>query len=311
MDIFSHLLIGLLAASWASGFGPSFYVAVGALMSIVPDFDFLLFPLWKRFPFTWHHGISHTLAFPIVISALAYFALYKMTAISDTRLFLIMLLTGSLHIFCDLLGTGGVPLLYPLSKSYIKLNIDLGINSLLTLFSMSGVALLLVAYSGYVHLLDSESVTILLSSIFVIYYPCRAVIKFYREKRPENKGFIALPTINPLVWKFARRRETSEAIEITLKTGGAMRSYRIPKDRRETIERCEDLVYTYWHPEVQAEMRFFDFPCYNTVCQDGRMKIIWNSAEMGKFIEIEVVCEKGGVCVRKRFRRKYDSQIHP
>ncbi len=202
-------------------------------------------------------------------------------------------------------------MLYPLSKSYIKLNIDLGINSLLTLFSMSGVALLLVAYSGYVHLLDSESVTILLSSIFVIYYPCRAVIKFYREKRPENKGFIALPTINPLVWKFARRRETSEAIEITLKTGGAMRSYRIPKDRRETIERCEDLVYTYWHPEVQAEMRFFDFPCYNTVCQDGRMKIIWNSAEMGKFIEIEVVCEKGGVCVRKRFRRKYDSQIHP
>jgi hypothetical protein len=68
---------------------------VGTLMNIVPDFNFLLFPLWKRFPFTWHHGISHTLAFILVVSALAYFALPKMTTISDTMLFLIMLLTGS------------------------------------------------------------------------------------------------------------------------------------------------------------------------------------------------------------------------
>ncbi len=44
-------------------------------------------------------------------------------------------------------------MLYPVNKSYFKLNIDLGINSLLTLFSLLGTVLLLVAYSGFIDFL--------------------------------------------------------------------------------------------------------------------------------------------------------------
>ena len=47
MDFLSHLMIGFLVSSWASGSFSNEYVAAGILMAALPDFDFLLYPLQK------------------------------------------------------------------------------------------------------------------------------------------------------------------------------------------------------------------------------------------------------------------------
>lgn len=304
MDFFTHLLIGLLAASFAGGFNPDLYLAVGAFMSQLPDFDFIMFPLCRRFPIACHHGITHTLVFLIAASAVLYAAFFALTGVSDPRLLLLMLIVGSLHLFGDFLGTGGVPLLYPLSSKYFKQNIDLGINPPLSFFSLAGIVALLASRLNWAHFPDVSEVTEVLSAIYVIYYASKAAIKICLQRLPENRGFEALPTARPDRWKFARRRDTKDAIEISVKAKERIRTYRIPKGYREIIERCEDLPYTYWHPQVQAEMRFFEYPTYQTICQDGRLEIIWNSAEMGKVMEVLVVCGKDGVCVRTQLRGK-------
>lgn len=304
MDLFTHLLIGLIVSFLADGSNLRLYVALGVFISLLPDMDFLLSPLWKRLPFTGHHGITHTPFFVFAASVIIYEALSIITKMSDIWVLSFMLLTGSLHIFCDFLGTGGVPLLYPFNKRYFKLNIDLGINPLLTVFSFAGMIMIFRAYLNYSYFLDARSVAILLGSIFILYYITRVALKIYQERRPENIGFTALPTVNPFRWKYARRTETKEAIEVSLKTKEGIRTFTIPKDRRKKIERCEDLVYTYWHPLVQGEMHVFEYPCYDIVCQEGRMEIIWYSAEAGESIEVQVTIEKGHLKASKRFQSK-------
>jgi len=273
-------------------------------MSLLPDMDFLLSPLWRRLPFTGHHGITHTPFFIFAASAIIYGALSIFTEMSDIRVLSFILLTGSLHIFGDFLGTGGVPLLYPFNKRYFKLNIDLGINPLLTVFSIAGMIMLFRAYLNYSYFLDARSIAILLGSIFILYYATRVALKNYQQRRPENMGFTALPTINPFKWKYARRMETKEAIEVSLKTKEGIKVFTIPKNRRKKIERCEDLIYTYWHPLVQGEMHFFEYPCYEITCREGRMDIIWNSVEAGESIEVQVTIEKGNLTAIKRFQSK-------
>jgi hypothetical protein len=172
------------------------------------------------------------------------------------------------------------------------------------LFSIAGIITLFRAYLNYLYIPDARSTSILLGLLFVFYYAARVTLKLYQERRPENMGFTALPTKNPFRWKYARRIETKEDIKIFLKTREGVKTFTIPKDRRERIEQCEDLVYTYWHPLVQGEMRFFEYPCYKMICQEGRTEIIWNSAESGKVIEVQVTLEEGHLRVDKRFRSK-------
>jgi membrane-bound metal-dependent hydrolase YbcI (DUF457 family) len=307
MDLFTHLLMGLILPSLVDGQRLNLYLAAGIFMSLLPDLDFVLFPFWKRFPFTGHHGITHTPVFIFAASFFIYAALFAIGDLPDARLFLVLFLAGAVHILGDLLGTGGVPLLYPISQKYFKRNIDLGINPLLTLFSFGGTIVFIASYLADANPLAARRAAILLGSVFVFYYLIRAAIKLYQERRPENRGFVALPTVEPLTWKFASRLETSEAIVVSLKTGGGIKTFTIPKSRKDltTVEHCEDLVYTYWHPLVQGEMRFFEFPCYRIMCRDGMMEIIWNSAEAGKVMQVHVTCEKGKcLTVVKKFQGK-------
>ncbi len=304
MDFFTHLLIGLIAASLADSSNLYLYMALAVFMSQLPDLDFVISPLWKWLPSIGHHGITHTPVFVFAASALIYAAIAVFGEISDINILLVMLLTGFLHIFGDFLGTGGVPLLYPLSRRYFKLSIDLGINPLLMLFSIAGIVMLFSAYLNYPDYPDARSVAIMLGSLYILYYGSRVALKFYQKQRPENMGFTALPTKNPFRWKYARRIETKRDIKILLKTQEGVKTFTIPKERRERIEKCEDLVYTYWHPLVQGEMRFFEYPCYKKICQEGRAEITWNSAESGKVIEVHVTLEKGRLMVDRRFRSK-------
>jgi membrane-bound metal-dependent hydrolase YbcI (DUF457 family) len=304
MDFFTHLLIGLIVSYLAGGSSQPLYLELGVFMSLLPDLDFLLFPLWRRLPFTGHHGITHTPIFIIAASVAIYAALYIFTETPDIGLLLVMLLTGLLHIFGDFLGTGGVALYYPISKKYSRLNIDLGIDPLLIVFSIAGISIFFRSYLNSLIFPSLWSITILLGLFFVLYYLARAFLKLYLEHRPENLGFTALPTANPFRWKYARRMEEKEAIEISLKTEKGVEIFIIPKDREKKIEQCEDLVYTYWHPVVQGEMRFFEYPCYKITCQEGKKEIIWNSAEAGKVLDVQVTLDKGNLKVKRRLQGK-------
>jgi membrane-bound metal-dependent hydrolase YbcI (DUF457 family) len=157
MDFFTHFLIGLIVSYLVGGSNLPLSMELGVFMSLLPDLDFLMFPLWKKHPFAGHHGITHTPIFIIIASAVIYAALYISTGTSDPVLLLVMLLAGLIHILGDFLGTGGVALYYPFSKKYFRLNIDLGIDPLLTISQLQASLYFSVRTWMLLALLDFEA----------------------------------------------------------------------------------------------------------------------------------------------------------
>jgi membrane-bound metal-dependent hydrolase YbcI (DUF457 family) len=285
-----------------SGSIANIYVFFGILLGLIPDFDFLLFPLWKRVPLAGHHGITHMFAFILLFAAFIHILLNLFFGISDLRLLFLMVITGSLHLFGDFIGTGGVAPLYPFKKGFSNLNIDLGNNPCLMAFSFLGTVFLVAVSLGYFYPLNVISASVILGLAYVLYFALRASIKIFNQRKWENSGFIALPTVYPWKWKFARRIDTIEEIEINLKTSDGIKRYKIPKQKQGEIRNCQDLVYSYWHPLVQAQMRFFKYPCYRIICEGDKKEIIWNSVDTGKLTEVHVILNNDKLEVHTRLR---------
>jgi len=291
MDFFTHLMIGFLISSWLGGSFSNQYVVLGTLMAALPDFDFFLYPLWRRMPITRHHGITHTVIFVMAASVILFITFDALTGIADNKLLIVMLLGGFSHILCDFITNWGLPPFYPFEKGYSKIDLDMSINPYTILFFFPGLIFLAAARLNYFEPFDLKSAASALGLIYLVYFASRAGFKVYYSMKTENKGFAALPTAVPYKWKFAKRIETDEEILVLLKSNPRTKTYVIPKGRIEQITEFQDLVYTYWLGQVQDCLRVFEYPYYETDCQDGRMKIIWRSAEMGDLLAVHVVCE--------------------
>jgi membrane-bound metal-dependent hydrolase YbcI (DUF457 family) len=306
MDFFTHLMIGFLISSWVSGSFFSCYVVFGTLMAVLPDFDVLLFPLWRRLPITGHHGLTHALAFTALASTSIYILAIHL-GFSDIRLLMLMLFTGSMHVFGDFITTWGVMPLYPLDKRYSKLNIDMSINPFLMLYFFIGA--LVLAASGFHYIsLDMNVAATAIGAGYLVYFLVRTVMKVYFTRMTENRGFTALPTFNPFRWDLVKRTDRDGAMEVILRRGSRMLVYLIPSDeeegrhRMDRISRCGDLVYTYWHPQVQAFMRVFRYPYFETRCSNGRLEIVWHCAEMGDAMSIRVIYRNQRLEIKREFR---------
>jgi membrane-bound metal-dependent hydrolase YbcI (DUF457 family) len=308
MDIFTHLLSGYLVSYWASlssagGSYSELYVFLGTFMAVVPDMDMFLKPFWGRQPHTGHHGMTHMLLFIIIISTIIYIALAVILGISDLRLLLLMYLTGSTHLLWDFVGTGGIRPFYPYQKAYSKLNLEVGANPLLGIYSLLSMMLLLSIHFGLVEILDFQAATFLMGAGYLLDLGSRAVLRFYYGGKPENREYTALPTLAPFRWRFAKRVETEDEIEVILKTRHGPRSYSIPKPRLQHGANCQDLTSTHWLHQVQERLRIFDYPYYRIECLGDKKTITWNSAEMGRVMDVKVICTGDKLAVRTEFQR--------
>jgi len=308
MDIFTHLLSGFLVSYWASissagGSSDELYVIFGTLMAIVPDIDMFLKPFWGRKPHTGHHGITHMLLFIIILPTIIYIALAVLLDVSDPGLLLLMYLTGSMHLLWDFVGTGGVRPFYPYQKRYSKLNLEVGVNPILGIYSLLSLMLLLAIHFGLIGFLDYQAATFLIGAGYLLDLGSRAALRSYYGRRPENRVFSALPTLSPFRWRFARREETEHEVEVILKTHHGSRMYSIPKARPERGANCKDLASTYWLGQVQERLRIFDYPYYRIECIGDKRAIIWNTAEMGRVMDVKVICAGNGFVVSTQFQR--------
>jgi membrane-bound metal-dependent hydrolase YbcI (DUF457 family) len=305
MDILTHLLSGYLISYWVSGSPLNIYVLFGTLMAVVPDVDVLLAPLERKLPLVGHHGITHLFVFLIILSTIIYILLSLFLGISDPKLLLLMYLTGSVHVLEDFIGTGAVYLHYPFKKNQSKLNLEVGASPVLAVYSLAAITLLLAINMNIINFIDMWTASVLVAAIFLANLAIRVVLKSYFARKPENRGFSALPTINPCKWRFARRTESDQEIAVEIKTGHGVRSFAIPKKRRERFEicGCKDLVYTYWLPQVQSKLGIFDYPYYQIDCTKGKTEIVWRTAEMGRVMEVRVAMADGCTEVRTEFDR--------
>ncbi|MCX8173562.1 MAG: metal-dependent hydrolase [Thermoplasmata archaeon] len=301
MDFFTHLMFGFLISSWASGNFYNPYVVLGSLLAVLPDFDIFLFPLWRRFPFASHHGITHTALFVVAVSPVIA-VIGKFLFWTDLNLPVaagIMLVTGLMHLGCDALTNWGTPVLYPLSKKYYNLSIDLAVNVYLMLWFFAAVVFLALVRFRYLPFLNMEMASAILGVSYLSYFALRAGSKLYFKRRFKNE-FCLLPTEKPWHWRMARRSENEKEIVIGIRNSRGVEEYRIPKFHGERIEvkSCEDLVYTYYLPEVQSHLGVFRFPYYRLNCTNGKWEIIWYVAEMHPRMNLKVDYTDGRFRVR-------------
>lgn len=324
MDIFTHLLSGYLVSYWASlssasGSPNDLYVIFGTFMAVAPDIDVFLKPVWGRQPHTGHHGITHMFIFIIVFPTIIYAALAVLLNFSDPGLLLLMYLTGSMHLFWDFVGTGGVRPFYPYQKKYSKLNLEVGANPLLGVYSLLSLIFLLALHFKFIGFVDLKTASFLVGAGYLLDLGLRAALKSYYSRKLENRGFTALPTLVPFRWRFAKREETEDEIEVVLKTNRSPCRYSIPKGRLPGVKNCSDLTSTYWLHQVQERLRIFDYPYYRIDCSGdergsgdnrdsgGKREITWNAAEMGRVMDVKVICTGDNLVVRTEFRRSLEN----
>jgi membrane-bound metal-dependent hydrolase YbcI (DUF457 family) len=310
MDIFTHILSGYLVSYWSSlffagGFSSELYVVLGTFMAVIPDMDMFLKPFWGRRPNTSHHGITHMFSFIIIISTIIYISLAVLLGIQDPGLLLLMYLTGSMHLLWDFVGTGGVRPFYPFQKRYLKLNLEVGANPLLGIYSLLSMLFLLAIHLGLIDFMDFHKATLIIGAGYPLDLGARAALRYYFSRRPENREFTALPTLAPFRWRFARRVETDGEIETILKTNQGPRSYKIPKASIGEEPGNPDLTSTYWLHQVRERLQIFNYPYYRIDCTGGQMRIIWNAAEMGRVMDVSVTCEGGQFAVNTEFHRSF------
>ena len=299
MDFFTHVIIGYIISSLASGSPFNEYVVLGTLMAVLPDFDFILTPLGKRLPLMGHRGITHTAIF-IILSTLLIYSIYSFSIGQwDTRLLLIMLTCGASHILGDFISYSGIPLLYPWVKSYSKLNLDMSINPLVFLMVPIFLIFLNYANSGRVPFISYQMAIYILGTAYILYFFLRVAMKRHYSQKLENRNFIAIPTWNPFSWRFACRLETPEEIRVTIKMDETIKIYKIPKTIYPVLfDDCQDMMSTYWHPKVQEFLHLFEFPYYQLKCHDGRKEIYWHAAEVGEIVSIKAAWQDGRLLLR-------------
>ena len=302
-------MIGFLISSWISGSFHGADVILGTLMAGIPDLDIILYPFWKRHPILGHRGLTHTLAF-ILASSMALFSAHTVfSGVLDPTLLMVLILTGSSHIIGDFLTNWGVPPFYPLTRRYYKINLDVAVNHIVLAYFFIGCFFLYLISQGYVSTTPRRASEIF-GATYLAYFAIRGSFKSYYLKKPENLGFSALPTQLPWRWRLVRKAETEEAILITLRRSQE-KACIIPKwapedpeDLLGRIKSCDDLVYTYWLPEIQEFMRVFEYPYYDIDCLGGTWEITWHSAEMGDDMKAVVRVDDSGIDVRSTFIRR-------
>jgi hypothetical protein len=92
-------------------------------------------------------------------------------------------------------------------------------------------------------------------------------------------------------------------MEACQKDNPDVRTYVIPKSQRFEIGKCEDLPHSYWLDQVQLHTQMFEYPYYENDCRNGRMEIIWRSAEMGDILNVHVLFESNQLKTWVEFRR--------
>lgn len=205
MDLFTHMMISYILAiafGQATGGISESQLLFGVIAGIFPDLDILTFPAWRWVPFLRHHGITHTLVFPIANAFVMSVIVYAVWGLDPLLFIPIGLLTGVFHVISDLLTNYPVPLLYPFKRKDYSLMIDSAVNPYL----MFPVLVLIIyfwqlrstAFPLDTFLLMLGLVAALLTAHFSVKLGLKLHIK--RKYRGEGQRVDANPTMRYLVW---------------------------------------------------------------------------------------------------------------
>jgi len=227
MDFFTHLLIGLLLSAGPAVY-PTTVLVYGVIMAILPDADVFLFPLWRKYPATRHHGVSHSLAFVLIAGPVGAVPLSLLYPPGWVLFALAGTVGGLSHVVADYLTSFAVPLWAPFSWKNKAANLDIAVNPYTIIGSCAVTA-------GLVYLWLAGAETLFPGVLWVVgagflgYLGARGALR--RTLRRRIPGFTAgvhdlEPTASPRTWYLRTRKEVEGAVvtrfeKVSLPTGAS------------------------------------------------------------------------------------------
>ncbi|MFX0025713.1 MAG: metal-dependent hydrolase [Candidatus Hermodarchaeota archaeon] len=200
MDIFTHFIIGILAAIYGLKSLPLSIVIYAAIMSVIADFDIFIEPLRliKKSNFLSHKGLSHSYFTALLFS---FFTAILFTFITNEN-FLIAWIIGflffSLHISLDLITASKIPIFYPFSKKRYRFFIDRAINLFLAIISGTVVLSYFLMFF-YLPEVFFSNLYHYIFGFYLAYFAYRFLSKIWIQfKLPKNSLYI--PGILPFVY---------------------------------------------------------------------------------------------------------------
>ncbi len=219
MDLFTHMMVSYLLGQ---GCGlivggltePQLLFAV--IAGIFPDFDVLTFPSWRWVPRLRHHGVTHSLLFPVANAFALSFIVYLVWGLDPLQFTPLGLLTGVFHVVSDLMTNFPVPLLAPASWRGYSFAVDAAVNPYTLFPSLALIALFWnLRASGF----DYGAFRLMLLAVaiaLVAHFSAKLGIKLAlrRSHGGEAERVDAHPTLRYLTWYLMLTRSVDGA-EVT------------------------------------------------------------------------------------------------
>jgi membrane-bound metal-dependent hydrolase YbcI (DUF457 family) len=217
LDLFTHVIFAYLLSFVVWGPAAPQYIAAGALAGGLPDADFLLFPIARRFPALEHRGIVHSVLGVTVIAAvgsvLVPFLPYFGTA-STLLYFVAMEIGGLSHLVLDGFTDFAVEPLAPFSHRVLRLDADVAV-SMVTLGLTVATLVVLIEEHGRVAFGLWIETTWILIAVYGGYLVLRGLARWYAGRLAARAGFREVgPSTNPWRWVFVSAEDTPEHYRI-------------------------------------------------------------------------------------------------
>jgi membrane-bound metal-dependent hydrolase YbcI (DUF457 family) len=219
MDLFTHMMISyILSTVFGKAVGgiSEPQLLFGVIAGMFPDFDMFTFPLWRKIPRLRHHGISHSLLFPVVNSVIMALIAFLIWGIDPLSLIPIGIISGVFHIVSDLVTNFPVPLLAPFSWKGFSLFIDSAINPYM-LFPMPVIIVAFWQLRAQAYPYDVFVLFLACVSLWIIiHFLVKVAIKLHLNRRFKDLGdkVQAYPTFWWREW-YMMRTETHGTTELT------------------------------------------------------------------------------------------------
>ena len=217
MDIFTHLVMGILTYfPLILKLSPEAILLLAA-MSIAPDIDIFFEPLQKirKMYFLTHRAGTHS----YVIGFLFTGIISLIISILKNGLFFEIWIAGfigyGLHVSLDLFTASKIPIFYPISKKEFRFIADKAINPLLFFFSGINFLILFLFFHTNPNYYLFRALTSIYSYIYLGYFGARAILRISVQIRSQkNQHYI--PGISPFFYFIYEKNVNEEDITFKL-----------------------------------------------------------------------------------------------
>jgi membrane-bound metal-dependent hydrolase YbcI (DUF457 family) len=218
MDLFTHLIFGILMYILFLKEISFDFLIYASIFAILPDLDIFLSPLRRIFKSNYleHRSGSHSYVIGGIISAIIGGIYSILTHQSFFIVWIIGTIFYSIHISLDLLTTTKIPCFYPISKKEYCFYVEKAGSSFTFLTSLALITTILILFEAFQNITLIFVVINIYTYFIIFYYIYRIFTKIWINSHlKENQKY--LPGVLPFYYSIFEKKIENNTFSLCIK----------------------------------------------------------------------------------------------